>query len=137
MAFSVIRFSWDYVASLRFPFLRGPSAIMKQNRPSAALRPRFFALHRTYESKLSTVRHSTKKALNFRRALLLYRDSVGIRTQDPQLRRLLLYPTELPNRSVIFEGANISQILGIDKQKCGKVRKLLLERLESLCLLLI
>ena len=30
------------------------------------------------------------------------RDSVGIRTQDPQLRRLLLYPTELPNRSVVF-----------------------------------
>ena len=29
--------------------------------------------------------------------LLLVRDSVGIRTQDPQLRRLLLYPTELPN----------------------------------------
>ena len=25
------------------------------------------------------------------------RDSVGIRTQDPQLRRLLLYPTELRN----------------------------------------
>ena len=71
------------------------------------------------------------------RQALHCRDSVGIRTQDPQLRRLLLYPTELPNRSVIFEGANISQILGIDKQKCGKVRKLLLERLESLCLLLI
>ena len=30
------------------------------------------------------------------------RDSVGIRTQDPQLRRLLLYPTELPNRSLCF-----------------------------------
>ena len=28
---------------------------------------------------------------------LLTRDSVGIRTQDPQLRRLLLYPAELPN----------------------------------------
>ena len=27
-----------------------------------------------------------------------FRDSVGIRTQDPQLRRLLLYPAELPNR---------------------------------------
>ena len=91
---------WDYVASLRFPFLRGPSAIMKQKRPSAALRPRFFALHRTYESRLSTVRHSTKKALNFRWALLLCRDSVGIRTQDPQLRRLLLYPAELPNQSL-------------------------------------
>ena len=34
--------------------------------------------------------------------LLLFRDSVGIRTQDPQLRRLLLYPTELPNRSLCF-----------------------------------
>ena len=34
------------------------------------------------------------------RDLLQFRDSVGIRTQDPQLRRLLLYPTELPNRSV-------------------------------------
>ena len=26
------------------------------------------------------------------------RDSVGIRTQDPQLRRLLLYPAELRNQ---------------------------------------
>ena len=25
-------------------------------------------------------------------------DRAGIRTQDPQLRRLLLYPTELPDR---------------------------------------
>ena len=29
---------------------------------------------------------------------LLFCDSVGIRTQDPQLRRLLLYPTELRNQ---------------------------------------
>ena len=28
-----------------------------------------------------------------------YGDSVGIRTQDPQLRRLLLYPAELRNRA--------------------------------------
>ena len=34
------------------------------------------------------------------------RDSVGIRTQDPQLRRLLLYPAELPNRSVFLSGVN-------------------------------
>ena len=32
-------------------------------------------------------------------------DSVGIRTQDPQLRRLLLYPAELRNHR--FCGANI------------------------------
>ena len=30
-------------------------------------------------------------------------DSVGIRTQDPQLRRLLLYPTELPNRPFVID----------------------------------
>ena len=29
---------------------------------------------------------------------LLFCDPVGIRTQDPQLRRLLLYPTELPDQ---------------------------------------
>ena len=32
---------------------------------------------------------------------LLTRDSVGIRTQDPQLRRLLLYPAELPNHPYV------------------------------------
>ena len=30
---------------------------------------------------------------------LLFCDPVGIRTQDPQLRRLLLYPAELPDQS--------------------------------------
>jgi hypothetical protein len=30
MAFNVIQLSWDYVASLRFPFLRGPSSKAKQ-----------------------------------------------------------------------------------------------------------
>ena len=29
-------------------------------------------------------------------------DSVGIRTQDPQLRRLLLYPAELRNHSTFL-----------------------------------
>ena|GEM_PF-5375783 len=31
-------------------------------------------------------------------------DSVGIRTQDPQLRRLLLYPAELPNHPAYSAG---------------------------------
>ena len=40
----------------------------------------------------------TKKARCLSTAsFLLTGDSVGIRTQDPQLRRLLLYPAELPN----------------------------------------
>ena len=40
-----------------------------------------------------------------RTSLSLGCDSVGIRTQDPQLRRLLLYPAELPNRSVLLLGS--------------------------------
>ena len=36
---------------------------------------------------------------------LPFRDSVGIRTQDSQLRRLLLYPTELRNRALPKKGA--------------------------------
>ncbi len=36
---------------------------------------------------------------------MLFCDPGGIRTHDPQLRRLLLYPTELPDP--IFEVANI------------------------------
>ena len=41
-----------------------------------------------------------RKSLIVKDFRFLLRDSVGIRTQDPQLRRLLLYPTELPNRSL-------------------------------------
>ena len=47
---------------------------------------------------------------DFRQALLFGCDSVGIRTQDPQLRRLLLYPTELPNRSVFAFGFSGSDV---------------------------
>ena len=46
-----------------------------------------------------------RKSLIIKDFRFLLRDSVGIRTQDPQLRRLLLYPTELPNRSLLFSGA--------------------------------
>ena len=41
----------------------------------------------------------------------LFRDSVGIRTQDPQLRRLLLYPAELPNQTFLNWSAKIVIIL--------------------------
>ena len=39
-------------------------------------------------------------------AIWFVRDSVGIRTQDPQLRRLLLYPAELPNRPSFLAGCS-------------------------------
>ena len=46
--------------------------------------------------------NESRKSLIVKDFRLSFRDSVGIRTQDPQLRRLLLYPAELPNRSVMF-----------------------------------
>ncbi len=66
-----------------------------------------------------------RKSLTLKDFRFLFSDSVGIRTQDPQLRRLLLYPTELPNRSLCFlaekfalcpkEGAKIVIIFGYAK----------------------
>ena len=47
-----------------------------------------------------------KRPLNWRPLdFFQMRDPVGIRTQDPQLRRLLLYPTELPDHQ--FAAAKI------------------------------
>ena len=43
-----------------------------------------------------------RKSLIVKDFRFLLGDSVGIRTQDPQLRRLLLYPTELPNQATMF-----------------------------------
>ena len=48
-----------------------------------------------------------KKATSYKLEVALLGDPVGIRTQDPQLRRLLLYPTELPDRTHFF-GRKIS-----------------------------
>ena len=47
--------------------------------------------------EIPTACQSKKPAVYRQRAFSYFRDSVGIRTQDPQLRRLLLYPAELPN----------------------------------------
>ena len=57
-------------------------------------------------------RHKTKASENhwfseaFCDLVNIVGDPVGIRTQDPQLRRLLLYPAELPDR--IFSMCKIS-----------------------------
>ena len=69
-----------------------------------------FQSHRNHKSSsVSPVNMSTsnKKGVAFDcNSLILRGDPAGIRTPDPQLRRLLLYPTELPNQSR-FDGANI------------------------------
>ena len=50
--------------------------------------------------------HNRKKAARW----LPFCDSVGIRTQDPQLRRLLLYPAELRNQTPIKGSAKLDNI---------------------------
>ena len=50
------------------------------------------------------------------------RDSVGIRTLDPQIRNLLLYPAELRNRPYEIPGlAGIVEIVKVDKIGCAKL----------------
>ena len=49
-------------------------------------------------------------------------DPVGIRTQDPQLRRLLLYPAELPDHSHSDGLARLGTLLGTIRRlfpECG------------------
>lgn len=64
--------------------------------------PEVFSMYRSVRERAHTDLYILKTP-DFRRAL--HRnvcDPVGIRTQDPQLRRLLLYPTELPDQSLFF-----------------------------------
>ena len=57
-----------------------------------------FVISATFCEQVPTVADTTKATLSsgFLVALCA-RDSGGVRTHDPQLRRLLLYPTELRN----------------------------------------
>ena len=87
----------DLLTSFAYPWpCHGRSYVYIRSRPlgacgvfhSKSLRERG-SRHSCYEKRPASSMPSECK-----------RDPVGIRTQDPQLRRLLLYPTELPDRSV-------------------------------------
>ena len=62
----------------------------------------------------------------------LLRDSVGIRTQDPQLRRLLLYPAELPNRSLCCSDGCGAVALSLDRKVGAKI--MLFSGFATICL---
>ena len=88
---------WDLLTAFAYPWpCHGRSYVYIRSRPlgacgvfhSKSLRERG-SRHSCYEKRPASSMPSECK-----------RDPVGIRTQDPQLRRLLLYPTELPDRSV-------------------------------------
>ncbi len=64
----------------------------------------FFVTQQTYENlfkisqkKAGSFLKKHKKRVDGLVAFFLIGDPGGIRTHDPQLRRLLLYPTELPD----------------------------------------
>ena len=46
---------------------------------------------------LTSPRDNTKQTTKY---YYFFSDPVGIRTRDPQLRRLLLYPAELPDQTI-------------------------------------
>ena len=86
-----------------FPFAL-PRVILRKNakaRPAVAERL-FSCTSVPYERELSTVHWHTKKAQPNGCAFTFFRDPDRIRTCDPQLRRLLLYPAELLDQTSIF-----------------------------------
>ena len=109
---------WDYVVSLRFPFLRGPSSTKAKAAFSCAEALFFRTAPPLTKASFRRCGTARKKRPTFVERFCFGRDSVGIRTQDPQLRRLLLYPTELPNRSY-FE----LNWRGISKTDCKGMQK--------------
>ena len=90
----VIHLCWDLLPVVAHP--GPPRAIIDNEAGRADARPLlFYTASALEQARLAGYKTTTP---DFRQALHC-RDSVGIRTQDPQLRRLLLYPAELPNQS--------------------------------------
>ena len=84
-----------------------------------------FDLKRLCKSSRSLRFSNQKRHLTNVRCRFVCRDSVGIRTQDPQLRRLLLYPAELPNRPALRDKSNgdakVGKILDNTTKTAGNV----------------
>ena len=92
---------WHRITSLRSVFLFPTTGYLTKERKSAfccRITP-FSCTSVPYERELSTVHWHTKKAQPHGCAFAFFRDPDRIRTCDPQLRRLLLYPAELPDQS--------------------------------------
>ena len=94
-------FGWDLLALLAHPL--PPRAIIKTeaNRLLLAQMPFFVLRRRLRKLAFDAPPYHKKIAQPSVARFASFRDSVGIRTQDPQLRRLLLYPAELPNQTLL------------------------------------
>ena len=113
------------------PFSLPPRAIIDQS--SAALRAFVVVPYRVCARARLGLPGIKQQRLTFVRRCF-GRDSVGIRTQDPQLRRLLLYPAELPNRSVFsFVSAGLTWKVGAKIMLFSGFARLCLMFFISLC----
>ncbi len=83
----------DYLASLGDPCSSGLPKAFQRSRLSGSLA--FLILASLQEQALDAAR--IKKASHFRERLC---DSDWIRTNGPHLRRMTLYPAELPNHTL-------------------------------------
>ena len=87
--------------SLCEAFSLPPRAIIKTKQIGILLAQMpFFVLRRRLRKRAFDAPPYHKKIARVPGRFALFCDSVGIRTQDPQLRRLLLYPAELPNQTL-------------------------------------
>ena len=99
----------DYVAALRFPWPCATGDLTTERRAAACGPGLLLSRPPPYGRKRPTD-EDKKNSARYPSGASFCCDPVGIRTQDPQLRRLLLYhpqlrrlllyPTELPDRSV-------------------------------------
>ena len=91
----------DYEAGASFSFFLPRVILRKKVKAHPAVAGLLFSyVPLPYESELSTVECHTKKTQPHGCAFTFFRDPDRIRTCDPQLRRLLLYPAELPDQSL-------------------------------------
>ena len=96
-------FGQDYVAGAPFSFALPRVILREQAKALSAVAESFFcapaSLMRACSQRSTGTQKSTQRKLS---AFACFRDPDRIRTCDPQLRRLLLYPAELPDQSLHF-----------------------------------
>ena len=100
-------FGQDYVAGAPFSFALPRVILREQAKALSAVAESFFcapaSLMRACSQRSTGTQKSTQRKLS---AFACFRDPDRIRTCDPQLRRLLLYPAELPDQSFICSSSD-------------------------------
>ena len=98
----------DYEADASFSFSLPRVILREQAKALSAVAESFFcapaSLMRASSQRSTGTQKSTQLPLS---AFACFRDPDRIRTCDPQLRRLLLYPAELPDQSFICSSSDV------------------------------